>query len=297
MNHATCSWDVVIIMLSRREGMITHLIGRSMMFKSVCVLSSLMMVLTVGHSAMAQDDATYVAADEAAYTGGRGLITLDGISGMFLNPTSGVLPEGTLTAQYCVAILRQNDDEEIQHTAMVSYGVTDWLEVGGFGRVSDLDNVDHSIGAGGPLIRARLLKDDPNGWMPEISVGGLSRIGYENLEKHTLFVAASKHFPLDDDGFFRSFRLHAGFRQIWQDSDVAEANGSIPYIGGEVELPHDLYFVSEVSSKDDVFDHTPMSFGFQWRPAANFGFSAAAVQTGGEDRLSPYLGIGISFEY
>lgn len=229
------------------------------------------------------------------YVGGRGLITIEGVTGMFLNPTSGTLPEGAFTAQYCVAILRQNDDEELMHTGLVSYGVTDWLEVGAFGRVNDQDNVDHSIGAGGPLIRARLLKDE--GWMPEFSVGALSRNGYENLERHTLFAAASKYVPIDPEGWVRGFRLHVGFRQFWQDSDVNEANGSIPYVGGELALPGNLFLVSEVASKDDVSEHNPMSFGVQWRPSPNFGFSAAAVQTGGEDRLSPYLGIGISFDF
>lgn len=256
-------------------------------FARVAVFAAL--VFAIAAPASAQE----VALDE--YTGGRGLITLEGVSGMFLNPTSGTLPEGTLTAQYCVAILRQNDDEEIQHTAMVSYGVTEWLEVGGLGRVSDLDNVDHDVAAGGPLVRVRLLRDE--GWMPEFSVGGYSRMGYDTLERYTLFAAASKYFAIDPEGVIRGVRVHAGFRQFWQDSDVSEANGSIPYIGGEIALPGDLYLVSEVSSKDDVFNYTPFSAGVQWRPSPNFGFSLAAVQTGSEDRLSPYIGIGISFEF
>src|SRR5688572_26767682 len=47
--------------------------------------------------------------DEEGYEGGRGLITLEGISGMFLNPTSGTLPARSLTAQYCVGILERNE--------------------------------------------------------------------------------------------------------------------------------------------------------------------------------------------
>ncbi|MHC4994149.1 MAG: hypothetical protein ACYTGQ_03760 [Planctomycetota bacterium] len=227
------------------------------------------------------------------YTGGRGLITMEGVSGMFMNPTSGTLPEGVFTAQYCVAILDQNGDEEFQHTSMLTYGLSDWLEVGGFFRVSDLDNATHNIGGGGPLVRARLLKEEDG--TPEVSVGWLSRMGYENLTKHTLFVAASKRFAIDEDGPVKAFRLHGGLRQIWQDSDVNEANGSVGYIGGELELPMDLHFVAEVSTKDDVFNHTPFAFGLQWRPAPNLGFSFAGVQTGGEDSISPYVGIGITF--
>ena len=153
-----------------------------MVNQSRLVLTGMSLLIAAG-SLAAQD----IAAGEADYIGGRGLITLDGVSGMFLNPTSGTLPEGALTTQYCVSILRQNDDEEIQHTAMVSYGVTDWLEVGAFGRISDLDNADHYVGGGGPLVRVRLLRDE--GWLPELSLGAFSRNGYETLEKHTLFAA------------------------------------------------------------------------------------------------------------
>lgn len=236
-----------------------------------------------------------LASNHEGYVGGRGLITLEGVSGMFLNPTSGTLGKGQFVAQYCAGVLRQNSDYEIQHTAMFAYGVTDWLEVGGFFRVSELDNDHQDVGAGGPLIRIRLLKED--GWIPEVSVGGMSRNGFEALTKHTIFVAASKRFVIDEDGFLKSVRTHVGFRQIWQDSDVNEANGSIIYTGIDVEVPFDIYIVSEVSNKDDVFNHTPFSIGLQWRPTRVIGLSIAGVQSGGEDNLSLFAGIGITLEF
>ncbi len=231
--------------------------------------------------------------DPPDYNPGRGLITLEGVTGMFLNPTSGTMPQGTFTAQYCIAILKQNDDEEYQHTAMFGYGVTDWLEVGGFFRISELDNSDHSLGAGGPYVRVRLLKDEEI--IPELSVGFISRNGNDALYKQTLFVAASKRIPIDEDGFLRGVRVHLGFRQIWQDEDVNEKDGSIVYVGGEIDLPLDLHIVSEVSSRDDLFNHHPWSIGVQWRPNNRFGLSFAGVQSGNDDRLSLYIGVGVDF--
>ena len=92
-------------------------------------------------SAAFADDASLIsslfAANDASYSGGRGLITLEGVSGMFLNPTSGTLSQGEFTGQYCAARLDAKDGIEVQHTPMVAYGVTDWLEIGAFGSISE----------------------------------------------------------------------------------------------------------------------------------------------------------------
>jgi hypothetical protein len=37
-------------------------------------------------------------------------------------------------------------------------------------------------------------------------------------------------------GFFRSFRLHGGFRQFWESTAEHKGSDSIVYIGGEIEL-------------------------------------------------------------
>ena len=66
--------------------------------------------------------------------GGHGNITVEGPTGLFLNPTSGILAEGELIVQYCAAILEDAENNNfIGHNAILSYGVTDWLELGGFG--------------------------------------------------------------------------------------------------------------------------------------------------------------------
>ena len=113
----------------------------------------------------------------------------------------------------------------------------------------------------------------------------------------TLFVAGSKRFVIDEDGILKSVRSHFGLRQIWQDSDVNEANGTIVFTGIDVEFPYNLYIVSEVSNKDDVFARTPYSIGLQWRPNNVIGLSIAGVQSGGEDHISFYAGIGLTLEF
>src|SRR5436190_9287142 len=71
------------------------------------------------------------------YRGGRGLITLDGMTGMFLNPTSGTLNQGQLTIQYCV-FFNDYSTDVIGHGLLVDYGITDWFNIGVFGTAADL---------------------------------------------------------------------------------------------------------------------------------------------------------------
>jgi hypothetical protein len=240
-------------------------------------------------------DALVPVAETEPYVGGRGHITTEGPTGMFLNPTSGTLAEGGIAAQYCLAFLRAPGGQtNIAHGFMVSYGVKDWLEVGAVGLLVNLDDDDHNIGVAGPFFRIRLVKDDPESWVPEFSVGAVGRFGYRALESQSIFLAASKGFPLDVDGFFRSFRLHAGFRQRWQDSSFGEANASIVYVGGEIEFPHNIFFVSEISTKDDLYVRTPFSFGVQFRHP-KIALSLAGIQTGFEEQVSLYAGIGIDY--
>jgi len=228
------------------------------------------------------------------YRPGRGLVTMEGVSGLFMNPTSGTLPAGHLTLQYCLAALRKNDDNTYQHTAMLSYGVTDWLELGLLGRLNDPPSASTTAG-GGPLARVRVLRDA--GWAPELSLGGMIRAGNERVDKYTAFIATSKYLPIRPEGVVRGLRVHLGFRQIWQDAGVNEANASILYGGGELELPFDVYAVAEVSTRSGVFDKTPYSFGLQWRPNHVLGLSLAGVQTGGEDRVSLFAGIGATLAF
>ena len=93
-----------------------------------------------------------VAADndsEPIVIGGHGNITVEGPTGLFLNPTSGILAEGELIIQYCAAILEDGENNNfIGHNAILSYGVTDWLELGAFGVSVDRSKVGSGGGGG-----------------------------------------------------------------------------------------------------------------------------------------------------
>ncbi|HEV8307789.1 MAG TPA: hypothetical protein VGW35_08975 [Methylomirabilota bacterium] len=234
-----------------------------------------------------------VAQEDRRDSGGRGLITFEGPAGLFINPTSGTLPRGQFTPQYCVALFEQEDVVVAWHQAMIAYGVTDWLEVGAIGVIEHFDS-DHSLAAGGPLLRIRLLEDE--GWQPEVGLGGVLREGADVLTRRTVFAAASKRFPIDELGILRAVRLHTGIRRYWQDADVNAANGTVAFLGGELELPRGLFLVAEISTRSETLRHTPFAFGVQVRRPDGFAFTLAVLQTGNQDGLGAYVGIGINFQ-
>lgn len=226
----------------------------------------------------------------APYVGGRGLITDELLTGMFINPTSGTLRQYQLDAEYCVLIFHNNGDTVVGHGAIVNFGVTDWLEVGVSGLFVDLPGSADNLQVGGPSLKVRVLKDE--GWYPEIAVGGLLLFGDEAIEKNTAYVALSKGLPLSDTGFLRSIRGHAGFRQAWV--DVGE-DGSFGFFGLELELPQHVFLVAEVSNEDGDATKVPWAAGVQIRHPSGFGFTVAFVQTGTLGPLATYVGVGINF--
>lgn len=256
------------------------------------------------------------------YEGGRGLITLQGMAGMFLNPTSGTLGQGQFTAQWCVLL---NDEVVLSdgtktgvdvwgNGVMVAYGVTDWLEVGVFtlAVVADPSPFKTGSSAGdketltlaGPFARVRILKDEE--WWPEVSVGGIWLDGDSSsdlLARQEVFVALSKRFDIDPEGFIKGVRVHGGGRYIWRherpDGLLIPANGVTIYGGVEVELPYAIYLVGEVNTKDDVIGpRTPYAFGVQWRPNQVVGISLAGMQPGDSAHsISLWVGVGLNFEF
>ena len=89
----------------------------------------------------------FFANNEGAYRGGRGLITASGPTGMFLNPTSGTLTKGAISAQVFGSIIKPistlptgGQDQFGYYNGLLGYGVTDWLEVGGLMQVVDRSN-------------------------------------------------------------------------------------------------------------------------------------------------------------
>lgn len=252
----------------------------------------LLAVIASSVAVRADDTATRLlfADNGPVYVGGQGLVTLEGVTGMFLNPTSGTLPSGQLTVQYCAAIRQQNDRNVIWNQPMVAYGITDWLQLGAFAVINDAASV--TTAAGGPWLRVRVIKDEE--WWPELSVGGIIREGNSHLRRETVFLAGSKGFPINYT-LLHEVRLHTGFRQLWQDSDVNPADGSIVYVGGELGLPKNLYAIAEISNRSAVYAHTPYAFGLQARLPQGFGFSLAGIQSGNDQGIGVYIGIGVNF--
>ena len=251
------------------------------------------------------------------YKGGRGLISLQGMSGMFINPTSGTLEQGQLTAQWC--ILYQSDVlagpsgastgiEVIGNGLMIAYGITDYVEVGFYSVWALVDpspfkgnGQEEMLNVMGPFARFRVLKDE--GWMPEVSVGAIWLDGDASsdlLTRQEIFVAASKHFEIDPDGFILGFRVHAGVRFIWKHDGLpgSEDFGAMGYIGGELELPYSLWLIAEVSTQDDTIGpRNPHAFGLQWRPNEIIGITIGAVQPGDSRVLAFYFGIGLQYKF
>lgn len=228
----------------------------------------------------------------------RGLVTLEGPSGMFLNPTSATLPHGTFAGGYCFVLTNQ-DTDILGHHMFFSYGVRDWLELGVVADIFNLDTsgVEDSLtagsyGTGGPMARVRLLRDREC-W-PEVSVGAYSKFGTDNFDSSNVYVALSKTVPIDEKGVLKTVTFQGGFRESWL--EAPDRNTNRFYGGIEVQLPGNFYIIGEVSQfakRKDEF--TPWAAGIQWR-GRRFGVTGAIVQSGDDDPPSIYLGIGLGAE-
>ncbi|HSI35021.1 MAG: hypothetical protein ACAI43_09750 [Phycisphaerae bacterium] len=256
------------------------------------------------------------------YKGGRGMITLQGMSGMFLNPTSGTLDQGQLTIQYCLFVNDYDTGTVVGHGVMAAYGVTDALEVGWFGTVAEIEGVnrswcDHPIGVTGPFARFRLLKDEGK-WQPELSIGGIwldgngpseDGPGGDLVARTEVFVAASKRWEIDRDGPVKSVRGHLGVRYISRHEapDLPKSvrmgtDLTTAYAGIELELPYSIFFVAELATPDlfssDQHEGWPYAVGFQWKPNNVLGLSIAHMNPedlGLKDGF--WFGIGLNFKF
>src|SRR4051812_37075719 len=177
----------------------------------------------------------------------RGNITLEGPSGMFLNPTSATLPQGIWSAGYCVVLTNQ-DTDILGHSMYASYGVRDWLELGIVANMFNFNTrggelPEGSYGTAGPMARIRLIRDRDS-W-PEISLGGYAKMGTDKFDSKNVFIAASKTVPIDEKGFVKTITFQGGFRESWL--EAPDRNTNRFYGGLEVQLPCNFYVVGEVS--------------------------------------------------
>jgi len=261
-------------------------------------------------------------ARDLAYKGGRGTITIQGMSGMFMNPTSGTLNQGELTIQYCLFINTYDHGDIVGHGLMTAYGVTDWLEVGWFGTLVELGDAnrswtDNPIAVTGPFARVRLLKESGQ-WQPELSIGAIwldgngpsgDGPGGDLIARSEFFIAASKHWVIDPDGYVKNVRAHLGVRYVSRHEAPDLPKGvrmgtdlTTAYGGIELALPYSLYFIAEVGSPDlfsrDQNEAWPYAVGFQWKPNNVLALSIAHMNP--EDlglRDGFWFGIGLNFKF
>ena len=231
------------------------------------------------------------APDHGIYEGGRGLITTEGPSGMFINPTSGTMPAHAATLQYCFLLPTNDFDEVMGHGALLAYGVTDFLEIGAIGNYVDFDAGDDPS-AVGPMARLRLVQDAS--YLPEVSLGYYGKFGDDALDQQAVFLAAFKRIPIgDESGVVRSIGIHGGVREVW---DTPEDDETFRVYGGvEVQLPLRLYLVGEVSSDDNAAE-TPYAYGVQWR-LGGINISVAGVQNGNLQEDAFYFGVGSQMSF
>ena len=129
----------------------------------------------------------------APYEANRGLLTIEGPTGLFINPTSATLPKGAFTAQYCFLLPDTDFEGTIVHGFLISYGVTDWLEFGGIGNI--FQDAPGTIGAGGPMIRLRLLKH--KGLIPQFSIGSYGKMVRMFVEQASIFAVFTERFEVN----------------------------------------------------------------------------------------------------
>jgi len=219
------------------------------------------------------------------YEANRGLVTLHGPSGMFINPTSATLPANAFTIQYCFFAPDFDFEGTLAHGTLLSYGVTDWLEVGAL--TLFLTDQPGTQFAAGPMARVRLLKHD--GLIPQVSIGGYGKFGDTNARESAVFLAATERFELGND-VFKSLAFQAGIMERW----IEPQDDFHGYVGLELQLPYRLYLIGEVNT-NKVSGETslPWAAGLQWR-AGGINVSLSALGAGG-GKTGLWFGIGTAF--
>lgn len=260
--------------------------------------SFLLLSLMAPLSAIAEEN-NDVSIDEltpspAAYEAGRGLITLEGPSGMFMNPTSATLGARASTIQYCMFLPNGSTTDTVGNGFMGAYGVTDSVEIGVIAKYIS-PNKGSNLSGVGPFARLRLTKNE--GLMPQLSVGGYAQFGDDPLTTSGIFSAAYWRIPINEDGFLKSLGVHAGIRETWY--DVGASDAFYGYAGLEVQLPLRVYLIGEVSTQDSDRDleNAPYAYGLQWR-LYGVNISLAGIQNGSlPNGPELYWGIGGGFQF
>lgn len=246
---------------------------------------------------------------DAATPGSRGVITYSGVTGLFLNPSSGTPAKGAITTQACIGDYSWGDERLTWTGGIVTYGVSDRLEIGWSHAHDKHPQMDQSHTVTGPHFRLRLLEEKRG--RPEVSIGGVSYRGHALHQRDEWFLATSK--ALSPASAKHGFRLHLGVRGQTQNGGMmrrhfmalkkpwykpmAENQATVIYTGLEYGLSRAVSLIGEVSTRGgDVYEKTPWAAGFQYKePGQNFGCTLALAQTGYLNNPGVYFGIGINF--
>ncbi|HZE13663.1 MAG TPA: hypothetical protein VE086_07895, partial [Chthoniobacterales bacterium] len=156
----------------------------------------------------------------------RGLVTSEGPSGMFINPTTATLPQGALAFAYC-SVLTDSNTDVLGNNMFVSYGVRDWLEVGVVATMTNVTVPNQELPEGdyasaGPMVRIRLRRD-VNAW-PEVSLGAYTKFGTDHFDSKNIFLGVSKTLPIDEKGFLKTITFQGGFRESWIEAPDRNTN-------------------------------------------------------------------------
>jgi len=224
-----------------------------------------------------------------------GLITKEGPTGMFLNPTAEVSPPHTINAQTCW--LHQNQMEGVSdwNIVMVAHTLPTATELGLLVRLVTPQGNSTESAVGGFL---RQLVWPEARWLPitpafavgatvfhnEISTPGLNVRG-------TAFAALSK--TLTPPGFLVPVRAHLGGRFV-NFSNPTDANDVTGYLGIEANVMTNLRLIGEVNIQTKVDTRTPFAVGLQFS-LAKLGISASAINTGRSNTPGLFFGIGFPF--
>lgn len=240
----------------------------------------------------------------SANPGTRGVITIDGVPGMFINPTSGTLKKGEISIQACISSQDWVGDDSYWKGVFVGYGLSDRFEFGyshsGFDNRTDEKAVD----ASGPAFRYRFLDENVSGW--EGSVGAYWRPGTKYVARTGANLSFSRKIGEIDHE--REVRLHLGARTFKQDgwwigkwlgaktNSLAKDSATLVFGGIEVQLKNNFSVIGEVSSTGNYYTKTPWAIGLQYKKAGGFGCSLGAVQPGYAKSPGFFFGIGINFD-
>lgn len=214
-----------------------------------------------------------------------GNITVEGPSGMFLNPTADERPANTLLPQACWLHQDLGPGSFNGVLGMTSYTLPSRTEVGGLVFVADFPGGNSETAVGG-FVRQILIHD--NGRRPSVAVGGVLLQG-DPLTRKSLFAALRKRVTPER----AAIPIYADVGAKWV--FAADNDDATVYGGVEVGLLDSLSLVGEVAHRTKFEVKTPYAAGIQYTWNERLGLSLAAVNPGNGGDTGLFFGIGYAY--